>query len=99
MSRNVVTRRDFLAAASAVAGSALLRGHSAFGKPGLFRPQTDAAADYSLTIATKPIELAPKRIVSVTTYNGQFPGPLLRFKEGGQATIFIQFICIATRLN
>jgi len=87
MSRNLVTRRDFLAAASAVAGSVLLRGHSAFGKPGLFLPQTDAAADYSLTIATKPIELAPKRIVSVTTYNGQFPGPLLRFKEGQRMTV------------
>src|SRR5713101_5853371 len=87
MSRNLVTRRDFLAAASAVAGSVLLRGHSAFGKPGLFLPQTDAAADYSLTIATKPIELAPDRIVSVTTYNGQFPGPLLRFKEGQLATV------------
>jgi FtsP/CotA-like multicopper oxidase with cupredoxin domain len=45
------------------------------------------AADYSLTIATKPIELAPKRIVSVTTYNGQFPGPLLRFKEGQRVTV------------
>jgi len=87
MSRNVVTRRDFLAAASAVAGSALLPGHSAFGKPDLFLPQTDVAADYSLTIATKPIELAPNRIVSVTTYNGQFPGPLLRFKEGQRVTV------------
>jgi FtsP/CotA-like multicopper oxidase with cupredoxin domain len=87
MSRNAVTRRDFLAAAGAVAGSTLLSGHSALGEPGLFLPETDVAADYSLTIATKPIELAPKRIVSVTTYNGQFPGPLLRFKEGQRVTV------------
>jgi Multicopper oxidase len=34
-----------------------------------------------------PIELAANRILSVTTYNGQFPGPLLRFKEGERVTI------------
>jgi FtsP/CotA-like multicopper oxidase with cupredoxin domain len=65
----------------------LLRGHAAFGEPDPFLPQTGMAADYSLTIATKPIELAPKHIVSVTTYNGQFPGPLLRFKEGRRVTV------------
>ena len=49
--------------------------------------QGQAAADYTLTIATKPLEVAPNRILSVTTYNGQFPGPLLRFKEGQPVTI------------
>jgi FtsP/CotA-like multicopper oxidase with cupredoxin domain len=49
--------------------------------------QSESKADYSLTIATQPIELAPNRIVSVTTYNGQFPGPLLRFKEGARVTV------------
>ena len=49
--------------------------------------QAGGAADYTLTIATTPIELAPHRIVSVTTYNGQFPGPLLRFKEGQRVTV------------
>ncbi|MBV8553860.1 MAG: multicopper oxidase domain-containing protein [Acidobacteriaceae bacterium] len=46
-------------------------------------------ADYTLVITVKSIELAPNRIVSVTTYNGQFPGPLLRFREGQQVTIDI----------
>jgi FtsP/CotA-like multicopper oxidase with cupredoxin domain len=87
MSRNGITRRHFLAAASAVAGSILLREHSAFGESSLSLRQMDVSADYSLTIATKPIELAPKHIVSVTTYNGQFPGPLLRFKEGQRVTV------------
>jgi FtsP/CotA-like multicopper oxidase with cupredoxin domain len=87
MSRNIFTRRDFLATASALAGSALPPGHWASEEPGLFLPEMDVAADYSLTIATKPIELAPKRIVSVTTYNGQFPGPLLRLKEGQRVTV------------
>jgi FtsP/CotA-like multicopper oxidase with cupredoxin domain len=33
------------------------------------------------------VEIAPDRIVSVVTYNGQFPGPLLRFKEGQQTVV------------
>jgi len=49
--------------------------------------QNNSTADYDLTIAVKPIELAPNRIISATTYNGQFPGPLLRFAEGQQVTI------------
>src|SRR5271167_1509693 len=47
------------------------------------------AADYTLHIQNSPIEIAPKRIISATTYNGQFPGPLLRFKEGQPVTIDI----------
>ncbi|BCZ24625.1 multicopper oxidase domain-containing protein [Mycobacterium senriense] len=38
--------------------------------------------DYTLRIGSGKVELAPDRIVSTLTYNGQFPGPLLRFKEG-----------------
>jgi FtsP/CotA-like multicopper oxidase with cupredoxin domain len=44
-------------------------------------------ADYTLHIAAAPIEIAPKKIVSAVTYNGQFPGPLLRFKEGQQVVV------------
>jgi FtsP/CotA-like multicopper oxidase with cupredoxin domain len=40
------------------------------------------SAAYTLHIKASAIEIAPKRIISATTYNGQFPGPLLRFKEG-----------------
>src|SRR5580704_11601913 len=47
------------------------------------------AADYTLHIKNSPIEIAPKRIISATTYNGQFPGPLLRFKEGQEVIIDI----------
>jgi FtsP/CotA-like multicopper oxidase with cupredoxin domain len=43
--------------------------------------------DYTLRIGASPIEIAPKRIISTVTYNGQFPGPLLRFKEGQQVTV------------
>lgn len=46
-------------------------------------------ADYTIRIATSPIEIAPDRILSLTNYNGQCPGPLLRFKEGQQTTVEI----------
>ncbi|MGA7810894.1 multicopper oxidase family protein [Bradyrhizobium sp.] len=46
-------------------------------------------ADYTLRIATGRVELAPDHIVSTTLYNGQFPGPLLRFKEGQPAIVDI----------
>ena len=44
-------------------------------------------ADHSLRIATGLAELAPEHIVSTTLYNDQFPGPLLRFKEGQRAVV------------
>jgi FtsP/CotA-like multicopper oxidase with cupredoxin domain len=46
-------------------------------------------ADYTIRIGTSPVELAPDHIVSTTLYNGQFPGPLLRFKEGEKAVVDI----------
>ena len=84
------SRRDFLKAAGATTGVALLPGTlpgvSADGYRQAKAPSPESA-DYTLTIATKPLEVAPNRILSVTTYNGQFPGPLLRFKEGQQVTV------------
>jgi FtsP/CotA-like multicopper oxidase with cupredoxin domain len=48
-----------------------------------------AQPDYSLRIATGLIELSSEHIVSTTLYNGQFPGPLLKLKEGRQVQIDI----------
>jgi FtsP/CotA-like multicopper oxidase with cupredoxin domain len=47
------------------------------------------AADYTVRIATSLVEVGPQRFLSLITYNGQFPGPLLRFKEGRQITVDI----------
>jgi FtsP/CotA-like multicopper oxidase with cupredoxin domain len=44
-------------------------------------------ADYTIRIAPGLVELAPDRIVSTTLYNNQFPGPLLRFREGEAVTV------------
>ena len=46
-------------------------------------------ADYVLRIGTGLVELASDHIVSTTLYNDQFPGPLLRFREGQRAVIDI----------
>src|SRR5262249_34189072 len=40
-------------------------------------------------IGTSLVELAPDRIISTTTYNGTFPGPLVRLKEGQQVVVDI----------
>ena len=90
MSRTGLSRREFLSTAAAMAGSTLVKGTAGFGLPASEGLRDDSQADYTLTIATKPIELAPHRIVSVTTYNGQFPGPLLRLKEGERVTVDVK---------
>jgi FtsP/CotA-like multicopper oxidase with cupredoxin domain len=57
--------------------------------PGSRSEQDTEKADYVLRIATGLVELADKQIVSTTLYNGQFPGPLLRFKEGQRTVVDI----------
>ena len=73
-----------------MAGGCLIGETLSCGRPAASHSKEAAGpADYTLTIAVKPVELAPNRIISTTTYNGQFPGPLLRFKEGTPVTIDI----------
>lgn len=74
-------RRDFfkwgglaLMAASGIVGVAAEAGCSPPAPP-------NGKADYTLRIGLGTVELAPGQIVSTLTYNGQFPGPLVRFKE------------------
>ena len=83
-------RRTFLKSAAATAGAALLPNAPLVARTTTARTNSNdnqSPADYTLNIATGPLELAPKKIISVTTYNGQFPGPLLRFREGEQVII------------
>ncbi len=46
--------------------------------------------DHTLHIATGLVELSPEHIISTTLYNGVFPGPLIRLKEGRRVVIDIQ---------
>jgi FtsP/CotA-like multicopper oxidase with cupredoxin domain len=86
MKDTLESRRDFLRTTSLTAGACLLP-RSLFAAGADFAPQDSIPADYTLHIKNSPVEIAPKHIVGVTTYNGQFPGPLLRFKEGQPVTI------------
>jgi FtsP/CotA-like multicopper oxidase with cupredoxin domain len=89
------SRRRFLRTGSLSAGALLLSAKASPLPADSFWQQSDSGprpsdfvdADYTLHIKTSPIEIAPQRIISATTYNGQFPGPLLRFKQGQQAFI------------
>jgi FtsP/CotA-like multicopper oxidase with cupredoxin domain len=49
-------------------------------------PPTEKA-DYTLRTATGLVELSPGHIVSTTLYNGQFPGPLVRLREGKRVVV------------
>jgi len=94
MPSSYFSRRNFVKAVGALAGGSFISQTVGCKQPAVSPPkeaalQAGSAVDYTLTIAVKPVELAPNRIVSTTTYNGQFPGPLLRFKEGKQVTIEI----------
>ncbi len=80
------SRREFLKATGLMVGAALLSPKTALGQSDSSARES-GAPDYTLHIKTSPVEIAPNRIISVTTYNGQFPGPLLRFVEGRQVTI------------
>ena len=85
-------RRDLLQLGGlAAVGRVPSLGRRAETQPGPATAASDAApeepADHTLRIGTGLVELAPDRIVSATTYNGQFPGPLLRFQEGRPVTV------------
>lgn len=46
-------------------------------------------ANYTVRIASGRVELAPDTIITTTTYNGQFPGPLQRLTEGRPVVVDI----------
>jgi FtsP/CotA-like multicopper oxidase with cupredoxin domain len=85
-----ISRRNFVKAASALAGTALMPGSIAqTGASAAQASAQEASADYTMRIGSSAVEVAPKHIISITTYNDQFPGPLLRFKEGQRVTVDI----------
>jgi FtsP/CotA-like multicopper oxidase with cupredoxin domain len=76
----MLTRRDLLK----------LGGLTALSSARPVRAQgADPAPDYRIDIAPLTLELSPRHQVSTVAYNGQVPGPLLRFREGREVTIEI----------
>lgn len=88
------SRRQFLRSACLTTGAVFLTSGGVVAEAGAF-PQTKESpagaesgpTDYTLHIKTSPIEIAPNRISRRQHTTGQFPGPLLRFKEGQQVTV------------
>lgn len=68
-------------------GAAMPRMPAAFAQQ---QPGDMRKADYTIQIAQGLAELGPEHIVSTTLYNDQFPGPLLRFREGQAVTVDIR---------
>src|ERR1041384_2000454 len=93
------SRREFLKNVGVIAAAGLAgRGNGRLGDI-LDLPKTceanvsqaeRGAADYTLRIGAAAVEIGKKQIVSAITYNGQFPGPLLRFKEGQPVVVDVR---------
>ena len=81
-------RRDFLTLCGlGLIGAAAPRLSSAVAQT---QPAATRNADYTIEIASGLAEIGPDQIISTTLYNGQFPGPLLRFREGQAVTVDIR---------
>ncbi|HTV94875.1 MAG TPA: multicopper oxidase domain-containing protein [Steroidobacteraceae bacterium] len=81
-------RRDFLKLSSLAAlASGVAPPSAALAQD---TPASATKSDYTVRIANGLIELSPRHIVSSTLYNGQFPSPVLRFKEGQRVSVDIQ---------
>src|SRR5438874_10882398 len=95
MKEPLESRRQFLKTAGMTAGAMLLSRRDSLGQTGTAMQHDSVSgtsadsrpANYTLRIKTSPVEIAKNRILSLTTYNGEFPGPLLRLKEGQPAIV------------
>jgi len=83
-----IDRRDFLKWSSLAMVTAA-GGLAAETTAGCSRKSPGGKADYTVRISHSDVEVAPGKLVPTTTYNGQFPGPLLRFTEGKRTTVDI----------
>src|SRR5882762_5372503 len=83
------SRRKFLANASVLSAAGVI-GSSL---PLILRAASylddQTAPEYTVRIRASAVDIGNKHIVSAVTYNDQFPGPLLRFKEGQPVTVEI----------
>lgn len=85
-----ITRREFAKLATASAGVLIMRpqGLTSMADAQLGNGNS-SKTDYTVHIGNGLIEIGKNRFVSTTTYNGEFPGPLLRFREGERVTVEI----------
>ncbi len=74
-------RRRFLALAGKSACAELAR------SIGLQTAADNPKADITIHISPVEIEVAPRKIIKTTGYNGSAPGPVLRLREGQRVTV------------
>jgi FtsP/CotA-like multicopper oxidase with cupredoxin domain len=74
-------RRKFLALLGTPAYAELAR------RVGLQTAQDNPKADVTIRISPVEIEVAPRRMIKTTGYNGSAPGPVLRLREGQPITV------------
>ena len=77
-------RREFLALLGTPAYAELAR------RIGLQTAPDTPKADVTLRISPVEIEVAPRRIIKTTGYNGSAPGPVLRLREGQPVTVEVR---------
>src|SRR5689334_16913615 len=89
LSPMTVDRRNFLkmGGVAALAASVATATRSAAAAAPPPAQAAAAPADHVIRIGTGLVELAPEMTISTKTYNGQFPGPLLRLTEGRPVTV------------
>jgi FtsP/CotA-like multicopper oxidase with cupredoxin domain len=87
----LVDRRTLLKAGGLTALSSLFPGcGQSQSEPATSQTSPATPADYTIRIGSGLVELAPDRIITTTVYNGQFPGPLVRLREGRPVTIDLE---------
>jgi len=74
-------RREFLALLGIPAYAKLAR------RIGLQTAPTNSKADVTIHISPVEMEVAPRKIMKTTGYNGSAPGPVLRLREGQSVTV------------
>ena len=74
-------RREFLALLGTSAYAELAR------RVGLQSAPENPKADVTIRISPVEMEVAPRKIIKTTGYNGSAPGPVLRLREGQRVTV------------
>lgn len=69
-----MNRRTFIAQAGAALGGAAVAS--------VVPAWAQTASDVKLEIAPLALEIAPGKVIHTVAYNGQVPGPLIRWPEG-----------------
>jgi FtsP/CotA-like multicopper oxidase with cupredoxin domain len=83
------SRREFLANAGVLSAAGVIGPSPRLPVSAASYFEDQTTPEYTVRIRASAVDIGNKHIVSAVTYNDQFPGPLLRFKEGQPVTVEI----------